>query len=157
MAEAEANKQPSSGAPQLGPLRTQIDALDKSLIDLLNQRAKLVVDIGQVKRDAGLPIYAPHREAQVLAKVQAMNAGPLPSSAIEGIYREIMSGSFALERGIAVGFLGPAGSFSHLAAVRHFGSSVTFEDLRTIDGVFTEVARGHVNYALAPIENSIHG
>jgi chorismate mutase/prephenate dehydratase len=144
-------------APDLSGLRSRIDAVDKSLIDLLNQRAKLVVEVGQVKREAGLPIYAPHRESQVLAKVQGLNQGPLPASAIEGIYREIMSGSFALERGIAVGFLGPAGSFSHQAAVRHFGSSVTFEDLHSIDGVFTEVARGHMNYALAPIENSIHG
>ena len=135
----------------------RIDAVDKGLIELLNERARLVVEVGNVKREAGLPIYAPHREQQVLAKVQGLNKGPLPASAIEGIYREIMSGSFALERGIAVGFLGPAGSFSHLAAVRHFGSSVTFEDLRTIDGVFTEVARGHMDYALAPIENSIHG
>jgi chorismate mutase/prephenate dehydratase len=148
---------PTPEKPDLSRLRTQIDALDTSLIALLNQRAKLVVEIGQVKRDAGLPIYAPHREAQVLAKVQGLNQGPLPPSAIEGIYREIMSGSFALERGLAVGYLGPPGSFSHLAAAHHFGSSVTFEDLRSIDGVFTEVARGHVNYALAPIENSIHG
>lgn len=156
MAEADGRKQANSGTP-LGPLRAQIDSLDRSLIELLNQRAKLVVEVGQVKRDAGLPIYAPHREAEVLAKVQGLNQGPLPPSAIEGIYREIMSGSFALERGLAVGYLGPPGSFSHLAAVRHFGSSVNFEDLRSIDGVFNEVARGHVNYALAPIENSIHG
>src|SRR5436305_478844 len=114
------NIQPAHVTPALSGLRERIDAVDKGLIDLLNERARLVVEVGQVKRDAGLPIYAPHREAQVLGKVLGMNPGPLPPSAIEGIYREIMSGSFALERGIAVGFLGPKGSFSHLAAVRHF-------------------------------------
>ena len=76
---------------------------------------------------------------------------------MEGIYRELMSGSFALEQPIRVGFLGPAGSFSHVAAVRHFGSSVEFDDLHTIAGVFAEVRRGHVDYGLVPIENSIGG
>lgn len=148
---------PPPESSDLGALRASIDALDRSLVDLLNERARLVVQVGQLKRDSGLPIYAPHREAQVLQKVLALSQGPLPPRAIEGIYREIMSGSFALERGLAIAYLGPAGSFSHLAATRHFGSSVTFEDLTAIEGVFSAVERGHADYGLAPIENSIHG
>jgi chorismate mutase/prephenate dehydratase len=73
------------------------------------------------------------------------------------VYKEIMSGSFALERPLRIGYLGPAGSYSHLAAVRQFGSSVDYENLHEIRGVFTEVIRGHVDYGLVPIENSTGG
>lgn len=141
----------------LEELRIKIDEVDRALIGLLNQRAELVVDVGRIKREAGLPIYVPNREAQVLTKVLAMNPGPLPARAIEGVYRELMSGSFRLELPLRIGYLGPAGSYSHLAAVKHFGSSVEFDDLRAIGGVFTEVARGHVDYGLVPIENSTFG
>jgi chorismate mutase/prephenate dehydratase len=81
----------------------------------------------------------------------------LPNRTIEGIYRELMSGSFALEQPLRIGFLGPPGSYSHQASVKQFGSSVDYEDLQLIGGVFTEVRRGHVNYGLVPIENSIGG
>lgn len=154
------SKRPSKPKPEtinLPALRIQIDALDARIIDLLNQRSRLVVEVGKYKQAHGIPIYAPHREAEVLQRVLAHNQGPLPARSIEGIYRELMSGSFALERPLTIGYLGPAGSFSHLAAVRHFGSSVDFVDLRAIAGVFTEVARGHVDYGLVPIENSTHG
>ena len=83
--------------------------------------------------------------------------GPLPDRTIEGVYRELMSGSFRLELPMRVGYLGPPGSYSHLAAVKQFGTSVDFEDLRAIAGVFNEVARGHVDCGLVPIENSIGG
>jgi chorismate mutase / prephenate dehydratase len=144
----------------LDALRGRIDEVDRALIQLLNERAKLVVDVGTLKRTTNTPTYAPHRESQVLAKVLGLNAqagGLLPGRALEGIYREIMSGSFALERGLAVAYLGPAGSHSHVAGVKHFGTSATFDDQASIDGVFTAVARGHVECGLVPIENSIHG
>ncbi len=157
--KAPAAKQPATPAQrdELESLRTRIDEVDRGLISLLNKRAELVVEVGRIKRDAGLPIYVPNREAQVLSKVLKLNPGPLPGRAIEGVYRELMSGSFRLELPLRIGFLGPAGSYSHLAAVRHFGSSVEFDDLRAISGVFTEVARGHVDYGLVPIENSTFG
>lgn len=142
---------------RLDELRVKIDAADEKLIELLNKRARFVVEVGKIKRELGIPIYAPHREAEVLAKVQKLNDGPLPARTIEGVYRELMSGSFRLELPLRIGYLGPAGSYSHLAAVKHFGTSVDFEDLRAIEGVFTEVARGHVDYGLVPIENSIGG
>ncbi len=145
------------GSGELEGLRVAIDALDRKLIDLLNERSRLVVEVGRVKRAAGIPIYAPHRESEVIGRVVGMNKGPLPDRSIEGIYREIMSGSFALEQPLRIGYLGPPGSFSHLAAVRHFGSSVAHQDVHEVAGVFTEVERGHVDYGLAPIENSIHG
>ncbi len=141
----------------LDELRVLIDEMDTSLIELLNKRASLVVEVGQSKRGTGVPVYAPHREQEVLQRVLDANKGPLPGRSIEGIYRELMSGSFALERPLRIGYLGPPGSYSHLAATRQFGSSVSFEDLHDIAGVFTEVRRGHVDYGLAPIENSTGG
>jgi chorismate mutase/prephenate dehydratase len=151
---SSARSAPSINLPEL---RQRIDAIDRQLVDLLNARSSLVVEVGKYKQANNIPIYAPHREAEVLSRVLGHNKGPLPNRAVEGVYREIMSGSFALEKPLSIGFLGPPGSYSHLAAKRHFGSSVQFEDLHEIAGVFTEVARGHVDYGMVPIENSIHG
>lgn len=145
------------GELDLGSLREEIDALDRQIVDLLNARARVVVKVGASKRASGAPIYAPDREAQVLERVLALNEGPLGDRAIEGIYKELMSGSFAIERPLRIGYLGPPGSFSHGAAVAHFGGSVQYEDVTEIGAVFTEVVRGHVDYGLVPIENSTGG
>ena len=165
-----AGKSPSGGADSapasatsrkanqaLAEVRKRIDSLDRKLVKILNERAELVVKVGEAKRKAGLPIYAPHREAEVLDKAIKLSTGPLPDRALEGVYRELMSGSFVLQQPLRIGYLGPPGSYSHMAAVKHFGSSVEFEDLHEIAGVFTEVQRGHVNYGLVPIENSTGG
>lgn len=164
-----APKQPSksSGTPSatetdaqskaLDALRSKVDAMDTALVKMLNDRAKLVVQIGKRKRASDTPIYAPHREAQVLGRALKVNKGPLPDRTIEGVFRELMSGSFALEHPLRIGYLGPPGSYSHLASVRQFGNSVSFENLHEIGGVVTEVRRGHVHYGLVPIENSTGG
>lgn len=141
----------------LDELRVKIDATDRELIKLINERAGYVVQVGEIKRQSGIPIYAPHREAEVLTKVQGYNQGPISNQTIEAVYRELMSGSFALEQPLRIGYLGPVGTFSHYAAMRHFGSSVEFDNLRAIEGVFQEVARGHVDYGMVPIENSTGG
>ena len=141
----------------LDQLRINIDEIDRKLIHLINERAKQVVEVGRLKRGSGIPIYAPHREAAVLKKVMQLNEGPIQNRTIEAVYRELMSGSFALEQPLRIGYLGPVGTYSHLAATRQFGSSVEFENLRAIEGVFEEVARGHVDYGLVPIENSTGG
>ncbi len=137
--------------------REQISSLDAQLVKMLNERSRLVVRVGKKKRHSGIPIYAPHREQEVLARVLRANRGPLHDRTIEAVYRELMSGSFSLEHALRIGYLGPPGSYSHLAATRHFGQSVTYEDLHEIGGVFTEVRRGHVDYGLAPVENSLGG
>jgi chorismate mutase/prephenate dehydratase len=134
-------------------LREEIDRVDRQLVSLLNERARLVVEVGKRKAADGGPIYAPYREQAVLTKVLGLNEGPLLNTTLETIYREIMSGSFALERMLRIGYLGPPGSFSHEASVRQFGSSVQYENLRSIAGVFEEVSRGHVDYGLVPVEN----
>lgn len=146
-----------TASEKLEQLRVKIDKVDRRLIDLINERARLVVEVGEVKRAGDLPIYAPHREAQLLEKVIGLNEGPIPDRTLEAIFREMMSGSFALEQPLRIGYLGPVGTYSHMAATLHFGSSVEFENLRAIEGVFEEVARGHVSYGLVPIENSTGG
>jgi chorismate mutase / prephenate dehydratase len=143
--------------PSLESLRAQIDQLDARIVELLGRRASLVVEIGQLKQKAGMPIYAPDRERQVLERVRQLNRGPLPDRCLEAIWRELMSGSFALEKPLRIGYLGPEGTFSHLAAVRKFGSSVEYVPLNAIPAVFEEVVRGHVDHGLVPVENSIGG
>lgn len=141
----------------LAPLRQRIDELDQRLVELLNERARVVVEVGKVKQRGSAPIYAPEREKAVLEQVRQYNTGPLPDTCLEAIWRELMSGSFALERPLRVGYLGPAGSFSHLAARRKFGASVEYDTLDDIAAVFDEIMRGHIDYGLVPIENSAIG
>ncbi|MEM9419837.1 MAG: prephenate dehydratase [Planctomycetota bacterium] len=144
---------------QLAPLRSRIDELDERIVKLLNERADIVIEVGHIKRAAGeaVPIYAPDREQAVMQKIRNANAGPLPDACVQAIWRELMSGSFALERPLRIGYLGPAGSFSHLAARKKFGASVDYDELTDFPAIFDEVARGHVDYGLIPIENSTHG
>lgn len=160
-AQAAAGAPPDAPPPapprSLPELRQLIDGVDVGLVQLLNERSRLVIEVGRRKAFDGTPVYAPHREQAVLARVLALNAGPTLPSTVESIYREIMSGSFALERPLRIGYLGPRGSFSHDAAVKQFGSSVAFEDLRVIAGVFDEVARGNVDYGVVPVENGAIG
>jgi chorismate mutase/prephenate dehydratase len=151
---------PAEPAIDLAAVRERINDMDRRLVALLNERAELVVKVGKLKRAAGLPVYVPHRDVEVVERALRNNRASgsvMPDRAIEAIYRELMSGSFSLQQPMRIGFLGPAGSYSHDAAIKHFGSSVEFCDVQTISGVFTEVSRGHVDYGLAPIENSIHG
>ena len=138
-------------------IESLIDEVDLQVVDLINQRAQLVVEVGEFKRKSDVPIYAPHREAAVLTKIKNLNQGPLKNRTLEGVYRELMSGSFALEKPLKIAFLGPKGEFSHLAAVRHFGSSVSFAPARQIRSVFQQVAAAEVDYGLVPIENSSVG
>src|SRR5688500_15753345 len=136
--------------PALEALRKQIDGIDAQIVELLNQRAGVVVEVGKHKQQSRSPIYAPDREKLVLEKVRKLNKGPLPDRCLEAVYRELMSGSFALEKPLRIGYLGPAGTFSHAAAVRKFGSSVGYLPLADIPAVFDEVVRGHVDYGLVP-------
>jgi len=141
----------------LDDLRKQIDAIDQELVDLLNKRAEVVVEVGKRKNTDGTPIYAPDREKAVLDKIRQANKGPLPNKTLMAIYRELMSGSFALERPLRIAYLGPQGSYSHLAAVGKFGASVDYEPVTDIRGVFDEVAHEHTDFGIVPIENSVGG
>jgi len=141
----------------LDKLRNQINELDYQLVKLLNERARVVVEIGKLKSKTGKPIYSPDREKQVFAKIAEANKGPLPDKCLTAIWRELMSGSFALERPLRIGYLGPGGSFSHTAAMLKFGQSVEYEPLADILSIFDEVSKGHCDLGLAPIENTTGG
>src|SRR5579864_8594674 len=146
-----------AGDHSLESLRLQIDEMDSRIVELLNVRARIVVEIGKLKQQSNTPIYSPDREKMVLETVRKLNHGPLPDRCMEAVYRELMSGSFALEKPLRIGFLGPSGTFSHETSILKFGSSVTHVPLADIPSVFDEVVRGHIDYCLVPVENSIHG
>src|SRR5579864_362177 len=146
-----------AGDHSLESLRLQIDEMDPQIVDLLNARARIVVEIGKLKQQHNTPIYSPDREKMVLEKVRKLNQGPLPDRCLDAVYRELMSVSFALEKPLRIGFLGPTGTFSHAASVQKFGSSVTHVPLADIPSVFDEVVRGHIDLGLVPVENSLHG
>ncbi len=141
----------------LEQLRKHIDDIDQQLVKLLNERARVVIDIGKLKNKTGGQIYAPDREKKVFEKMLKANEGPLPDKCLVAIWRELMSGSFALERPLRIGYLGPEGSFSHTAAMLKFGQSVEYEPLVDILSIFDEVSKGHCDLGLAPIENTTGG
>jgi chorismate mutase/prephenate dehydratase len=138
-------------------LRNKIDDIDLQLVKLLNERARVVVEIGKLKNKTEKPVYAPEREKVVLDRIVKANEGPLPDRCLVAIWREMMSGSFVLERPLRIGFLGPGGSFSHTAAMLKFGQSVEYEPLTDIKGIFEEVSKGHCDLGLVPIENTTGG
>jgi len=141
----------------LEELRKQIDKLDVELVELLNKRAGVVVQIGKLKNKADTPIYAPDREQKIFAKIRELNNGPLPDKCLIAIWRELMGGSFVLERPLRIAYLGPRGSFTHTAAMLKFGQSVDYEALQDIRSIFDEVGKGHSDLGLVPIENSTGG
>jgi len=141
----------------LDGLRENIDKIDGQLVELLNERARVVIEIGKLKSQAGSPVYAPDREKEVLEKIAGHNKGPLPDKCLKALWRELMSGSFVLERPLRIGYLGPAGSFSHTASILKFGQSADFEPLADIRGIFDEVTKGHCDLGIVPIENTLGG
>lgn len=151
-----APKQPPEEA-DLTSLRRRIDELDKQIVELLNARASVVVEVGQAKQTDGTPIYAPDREHAIFQRLAELNDGPLLQKTLQAIYRELMSGSFALEKPLSICYLGPEGSFSHLAAEGKFGASVEYRPLADIRAVFDEVVRGHSDLGMVPVENTLGG
>jgi chorismate mutase/prephenate dehydratase len=144
----------------LGEIRSRIDTLDSKLLELLNQRADLVHEVGLLKKRDGVSIYAPEREEKLLRSLIELNErhkGRLPSTAVRAIYREIMSASFALEKGLIIAYLGPIATWSHQAAREKFGASVEYAAQSSIAEVFNVVARGKADYGVVPIENSTEG
>ncbi|WP_457678749.1 prephenate dehydratase [Thermovibrio sp.] len=142
---------------KLEELREKIDEIDRKIISLLNERAKLAKKVGEVKKREGLPFYVPGREAKILSKLEELNGGPLPPESIRAIFREIISACRALEEPTKVAFLGPQATFTHLAALKHFGTSSKLIPKDSISEVFDEVDKERVDYGVVPIENSIEG
>jgi len=142
----------------LDSLRQCIDEIDARLVKLLNERARCAVDVGKVKRETGqASVYSPERERDVLEHVVSRNEGPLTDNALMAIWKEMMSGSLSLEKALKVTYLGPEGSFSHLAALEKFGQSVELVAVRDISSVFDQVARAAADYGIVPVENTTGG
>ncbi|MCX6996781.1 MAG: prephenate dehydratase [Kiritimatiellaeota bacterium] len=138
-------------------LRKKVDALDRRIVELLNDRTKLALRIGGLKKKSGAEIYAPAREKAVFQRIRSLNGGPLPYAALRAIYREIMSASLALEHPVVVAYLGPQATFTHEAACSRFGASVEYLPCETITDVFAAVQKRSALYGVVPIENSIEG
>ena len=144
---------------RLSVVRAEIDGIDNQLLDLLNRRARCAQTVGEIKAshgDAGF-IYRPERESQVLRRIQEMNPGPLSNDSVTWFFREVMSACLSLERPLGVAFLGPLGTFSESAAVKHFGHAAHLQPQVSIDDVFREVESRHADYAVVPVENSTEG
>ena len=137
--------------------RKAIDSIDAQIIELLNERTRHALDIGAAKVESGEEIYAPHREVGVLDKVCELNNGPIRDAGLRAIFREIMSSSLALQKSMTIAYLGPDATYTHLAAIRRFGSSLEYSPQKSISDVFIEVSRGHADYGVVPIENSTEG
>lgn len=141
----------------LQALRQRIDALDREILSLINRRAQVAQEVGEVKRAQGSPVYRPERERQVIASLQAANPGPLQAQAIAAVWRELMSACRSLEQPTRVAYLGPAGTFSEQAALEHFGSSIERVPCPSIDEVFRSVSAGAADFGVVPVENSTEG
>ncbi|MFT3779875.1 MAG: prephenate dehydratase [Ottowia sp.] len=149
--------QPPQQSDALARLRVQIDSLDAQLLTLLNQRARVAEEVGELKRLEGTPFFRPDRVAQVIAKVQATNPGPLLNQHVASIWREIMSACLALEVPQRVAVLGPGGTFTEQAAVEYFGSAANLIRCVSFDEVFHATAAGTAQFGVVAVENSTEG
>jgi chorismate mutase / prephenate dehydratase len=147
----------SDPAPELLSLRTQIDALDRELLALLNRRMGLALQVGEIKKREGSAVFRPEREAQVIDGLKSENRGPLPNTSVAPIWREIMSASRSLETPLRIAYLGPAGTFSELAALGYFGASIVHVPCGSIDEVFRATSGGAADFGVVPVENSTEG
>lgn len=141
----------------LEKLREAIKKKDQELILLLNQRAELSLAVGQIKKESGMEVYDPSRERQVYQYISEMNQGPLSQTVVQDLFREIISVSRALQGPVTVAYFGPPASFTHLAALAHFGQTARFNPQKTIALVFEETERERDTYGVAPCENSSEG
>ncbi len=141
----------------LRDLRKRIDSLDEKILDLLNQRAEVALEIGRLKSRHNKSYHSPSREMEVLKRLEKKNHGPFQDSAIRAIYREIMSASLALEEPIKVAYFGPEGTFTHLACMKYYGNSAEYLPVHTIREVFEVVEREQADYGVVPVENSTEG
>ncbi len=140
---------------QFKQLRDQIDTIDSEILKLVNKRAELAQQIGHRKKN-GI-VYRPEREAQILARLQLLNTGPLTNDRITQLFIEVMSLCRALEKPMTVAYLGPRGTFSEEAALKRFGSTITTLACNSIDEVFRKVESSAADYGVVPVENSTEG
>ena len=141
----------------LAALRDRVDDIDAQLLGLLNNRARVVQQIGQLKKEDQAEFYAPVREREIYERLTRLNPGPFPNGAVCTIFREVISASRAMEGQVTVAYLGPPATFTHMACMQWFGRSVSDLPVHSIKDVFIEVERGRADFGVVPIENSSEG
>ncbi len=144
-------------SPNLKNLRDKIDQIDNQILDLLNNRAQVVLEVGKTKAGESREFYVPSRERAIFERLQAGNQGPFPNESVCRVFREIISASLSLELPMKVAFLGPLSTFTHVAAMEQFGLSAQLVPQKSIPSVFEEVERGRAHYGVVPVENSTEG
>lgn len=142
---------------KLQNLRDKIDKIDKEILKLLNDRAKLAIKIAEIKKTQGLSFYDPVREKIIINKILKLNKGPFSDEVIKTLFREILSATLALQESQKISYLGPEGTFTHLAAIKYFGSFAQFEPEDNIKNIFESVEKGITKFGVVPIENSNEG
>ena len=150
---------PAETKPDLAQVREQIDGIDRRIQELIAERANWAHQVGKAKGKlaAAVDYYRPEREAQVLRRVVDRNDGPLADDVLVRLFREIMSACLAQQEPLKIGYLGPEGTFSQQAVHKHFGHSAHGLPLASIEEVFQEVAAGHADFGVVPVENSGQG
>jgi chorismate mutase/prephenate dehydratase len=147
-----------SSEDPLACVRERIDAIDQEILRLISERAACAKAVAEIKSSAGHDqFYRPEREAAILRQIKQQNPGPLDGEEVARLFREIMSACLALEQPLQVAFLGPAGTFTQAAAIKHFGHAVQTIPLGTISDIFREVEAGSCQYGVVPVENSTEG
>lgn len=147
----------SGQARSLASLREQLDAIDCEILEAVNRRGTVAQQIGRLKQAEGQGVYDGGREASILQKVVENNAGPLTDNAVRAVFRELISGTRAVQQPLRVAYLGPEFTFSHLASIQRFGQSAELVPVGTIAAVFEEVERGQARFGVVPMENSTDG
>ncbi len=156
--KADRPDDPGAGPSEsLTALRSEIDRIDRQLVELMNERAVVAGRIGHVKKSNNQRTYDPSREETVLQRIADANPGPLSAESVKAVFSELISGSRAIEQHIRVAYLGPAWTYSHLAALHRFGSAVEFVPVASISAVFEEVESKHSHFGVVPLENSTDG
>jgi chorismate mutase/prephenate dehydratase len=147
-----------SGGDPLSCVRERIDAIDQEILRLVSERATCAKEVAEIKiRNGDVQFYRPEREAEVLRRIMAQNPGPLADETVARLFRELMSACLALEQTLSVAFLGPTGTFTQAAALKHFGHAVRTVAFGDIGEIFREVEAGSCHYGVVPVENSTEG
>jgi chorismate mutase/prephenate dehydratase len=148
---------PADGADGIRRQRERIDRIDDEILDLLNRRADCFEEIGKLKAASGGSVFVPSRELEIFERLEKRNSGPFPTSAIRNVFREVISASISVQRGVAVAYLGPQATYTHQAAIQQFGQMAEFVPADTTDQIFAAVEEGDAEYGVVPVENSNEG
>jgi len=137
--------------------RAEIDRVDDRILELLNERARCNAQIGELKASGQATVFVPDRELEIFERLEAANRGPFPTPALRNVYREIISASVSLQRGVTVGYLGPPATYTHQAAIQQFGQMADFVAVSTIAEIFDSVEVEGTEFGVVPVENSNEG